>query len=238
MPTALFFAAFFLVFSAAELLFVLGLKYAARRHATFVIDKLMSFRFHHRHWLEPLMGLFGVAVAVTVFTGADTISIIIAGTPALRAFAVTLIPVMALIGFFTLSQAKITIFEKRLHLYVYLLFSVFLYAGLVGLAERHTLAYQNYVRSRLVEPAGRELESAVQARRNQALLSALRADLVAGKCPEADLEAKTGEGARNFILLEGPREFPDPLKGRLCTQGAESILFTQEGGAWRVVDQN
>ncbi len=247
-PNVIFFIAFFLAFSFLELVLIVLLNRFARGHWMFFIDEVIRFQMHHRRALRAFAYGSLLLVALFIFYSSALWPVLSGATPELRWFSVSLVGVMALIYFWMTRRATLLAIERRIHTYLYALFSLFTFAFVVLLADQMYGSYQEWTNETLIRPAVRQVQQTADAQKQAALLEKFRAKVKAGECQSVDYREQASEGLIQFVFVALDPDLIAPdytdgadvgmeLKGQACADGENTFLLKRDGSWYWVISE-
>jgi hypothetical protein len=249
-PLILFLVIFFMAFSFLETVVLFLTNAIIRRNWRVVVDKLLKAIVHHRTLVRvaavgSLALVFGL---ITTFT--PLLDILAGGSQILQLLGAILVVGMVLVYLFSKKPDKIVI-EKRIHLYIFVLFSIFSYTGIMVVAAEGYAAYEASVKESLVTPVVQSIEKDYESRVEDRLMEVVRDMVKDGECPYYDYaDQKDVRGITQFIFMRddpalrtgdiSPRDIRqpgEPLAGKRCVHETVFTL-TPEGKWYEVLEQS
>ncbi|MFH0820613.1 MAG: hypothetical protein V1908_02455 [Candidatus Peregrinibacteria bacterium] len=245
-PNVIFFIAFFLAFSLLELMLIVLLNRFARGHWVFFIDKIIRFQVHHRNSLRWFAYGSLFVAALFLFYSGSLGGVLFAATPELRWFSLSLAGVMILIYLLMTRRASKLAIERRIHTYLYALFSLFLFAFIVVLADQMYGSYQEWMNDTLIRPTVRQVQQTLDQQQKNVLLEKFQAQAKAGECQPVDYRAQEGEGLKQFVFVASDpdliasdyvdgMDISTELRGQACTDGENTFLLKRDGSWYWVI---
>lgn len=245
-PQFVFFFSFFVAFSLVELLLIFVLNRLSRKYWEFVIDHIIRVKVHYGRVFE-VAAIFGiVALLILVYFRTPFFTVIQSTTPVLKVFAVLQLLIMVLIYFTTTRKFTHLALERKVHQYMYFVVSLILFVFIIILADDSYTAYRKFINTQFVTPAVENIQTQIDEQKKESLLKKFSGDLAAGKCSSFDYTQQKGPGLTHFVFVAFDPALAEPsaaplgqgmpsLKGKVCTDGVDSFLITEQGQWYWVI---
>ncbi len=251
LPLLVFLIASFLTFYFVETLIIISLNRLIRTYWKFVVDKLLRAVVRHRNMMRIASFAVISLIIVLLFIYSPLADLLVAGTGVLRFLALILVTTMLIIYYIGSKNLKEVVIAKRIHLFVFLILSLFAFTGVMSIAKDGYVIYEDLISRAFVKPIVSdivsEIEGKYEQRTEEKLLEIFSNDVKNDKCEYYDFAKKTGAGFTQFVFLrQDPTlayEYPEirakdqPLEGKLCIHETK-FLLTPEGRWYEVLEQN
>lgn len=211
----------------------------------FVIDKVLYTVVHHRSLVR--MAAFGsiALIIILLFLFTPLADLLASGSQVFRLLAVVLILSMAVIYWMGSSSLTEVAIERKIHLYVFIIFSLLAFTGVMTIAQKSYAAYQATVDAALVKPIVTTIEQNYEKKVEDSLFTIFRKQVKEGKCEYMDYATKKGSGLTQFVYLKDDPALADKkpsfsskagaLRGQNCVHQTK-FLLTPEGKWYEVIE--
>lgn len=248
-PSIAFFIAFFVAYSLVEALIILLLNRLIFRTWGFTPEKLIKSQelYGQKIKIGTLISIVILLVLLIRFTG--LIGVLQAATPEVKVLAVETFLAMILIYLTTTRPLTRFDVERSIHKYLYVYLSIIVFTFTMLTADRSYASYKDFINANVTATI-RGVEQTLESREKDALVDEFRQQIYRGQCPETDF-TKTSQknGITNFVyvttssdLIRADVSYDDDLdvnkdlRGRLCTDGAQTFLLTDHGRWYWVIE--
>lgn len=247
LPLLIFFVVTFLAFYFVETVLLLALNFCVHKYAIFVVDKLLWAIAGYRTLMR--IAAFGVIslIIVVLFHWTSLADLLVAGTGVLRFLALILVTTMLIIYYIGSRSLSEILIVKRIHLFIYIILSLFAFTGIMSVARDGYVIYQDAINQAFVAPIVENIEYQYHEKLEDRLLNVFRQKVRRGECEYYDFADKQGAGVTQFIYIKTDQtlaeENPEirakglPLAGRSCVLQTK-FLLTPEGKWYEVLEQD
>ncbi len=245
LPLLIFLVIAFLAFYFLETITLFILDSLLRKYWKFVVDNLLRTAVHH-----PIM------IRMTTFGSiAGLVALLFIFTPLAEIFVTknsTLI-ILSVILLFTIliiykigsRNIKKVVFERNIHLYVFIVFSLISFSSIMLLAQRSYGVYEEIINKILVKPIVDNIEKNYEAKVEDRLLENFRSQIKKDNCSYHDYSKNVKRGLIQFIFvrqdLDLAKKNPDIIQEDEILRGKECVhetkfLLTEEGKWYEVLE--
>lgn len=247
LPLLVFFVITFLAFYFIETVLLLALNFFVRKYAEFVVDKLLWAIDTHRSLMRIVA--FGVIslIIVLLFCSTPLADLLVAGTGVFRLLGFILIATMLVIYYIGSRSLSEIIIVKRIHLFIYIILSLFAFTGIMSAARDGYPIYQEAINQVLLGPIVENIESKYNEKLEDRLVNVLHRKVMRGECDYYDYATKEDGGLTQFIFIKNDpalaepkpaeRQKDMPPDGKKCVYETE-FLLTPEGKWYEVIEQD
>jgi len=247
LPLLVFFVVCFLTFYFVETVLLLALNFYVHKYAKFVVDKLLWAVAGHRTMMR--IAVLGVISLVVVFLFCFTplADLLVAGTGVLRFLALILITTMLIIYYIGSQSLSEIVIVKRIHLFIYVILSLFAFTGIMSVARDWYTVYQEVINQAFVTPIVESIEESYDQKLEDRLLDVFRGKVKKGECEYYDYATKNGSGITQFVFVKKDQFLADkdplirpkgePPAGKNCVLQTK-FLLTPEGKWYQVIEQD
>ncbi len=224
------------------------LNFYIRKYWVFVVDTLLRAVVRHRTMMRIASFAVIALIVIFLFMFTSLADLLIAGVRGgiLRFLALVLGTTMLIIYYIGSQSLKEVVIAKRIHLFVFIILSLFTFTGVMTVAQNGYATYEEAINIAFVTPLVTNIEGDYERRIEDRLLEIFREDVKKGGCDYFDYADKTGAGLTQFVFIERDPAFVEldaetravgePLAGRSCIHETK-FLLTPEGKWYQVLEQ-
>lgn len=248
-PLLLFLVIVFMAFSFIETIIILAIKYYLRTHWVFFVDRVMKHVTFH-----PGVMRIAAAASLAILVGAMVLltplfDILVGGDDVLRLMGLILALEMIIVYLVANREISEVTIEKKIHLYVFIFFSITAYTVIMMMAEQGYKNYENKINSSFIYPIIRSIERGYEDRIEDRLIAIMREDVKSEECTFVDYREPQFEGVVQFAYIKDdvalveagyvpgePAPKTEPLRGIVCTHETK-LMITPDGKWFQVMEQ-
>lgn len=247
LPLLIFLVVLFLAFYFVETIILLALNFYIHKCRDFVVDTLLRTIVRHRTLMR--IAAFGsiAMIFVLLFCSTSLADLLMGGTGVLRFLALILIITMLMIYYIGIQNLSEVVIVRRIHLFVFIILSLFAFTGIMGLARNSYQVYQEAINRAFVKPIVDDIEHQYSDQLEDRLFKVFREKAKRGECEYYDYAEKNGTGFTQFVFIkkdpamaeENPeiRKMGEALAGKNCVLETK-FLLTPEGKWYEVLEQD
>lgn len=245
-PLLIFLVISFLAFYFVETVILFALNYYIRKHWAIVVDILLRAVVRHRNMMRIAFFAVISLVVILLFVFTSLADILMSGAGILRLLALILITTMLMIYYVGSQSLKNVIIAKRIHLFVFIILSLFTFTGIMAKAQDGYTIYEDAINKAFVEPIVENIEEQYEQQIEERLFEIFRDKIRNDECEYYDYAKSTGSGFTQFIFIKQDPSLADedpdiiskgePLRGKNCVHETKFIL-TPEGKWYEVLEQ-
>lgn len=248
LPLFIFIVVSFLAFYFVETILLFTLNFYIKKHWQFIVDRLLRTIVHHRTMVRIVVFaiISAIVILLFMFTSLADSLVVSAGAGIFRFLAIILIITMLMIYYVGSQSMKEVVIARRIHLFVFIVFSLFAFTGIMSVARGSYEVYEDMVNKAVVKPIVTEIEKGYEERIETRLLGIFKEEVKEGDCSYNDYAEKTSGGITHFVFVkedpslaeESPKIRPkgEPLAGKECIHETK-FLLTPEGKWYEVIEQ-
>ena len=247
LPTLIFFIVFSIFFSVLELVVILVLNQLERKNWEWVVDVLIRSEVHHKKIIRYTLIIALGVLFIILITSTPLVPILTMASGEFRLFALLLALVMLLIYSINIRKSTKISIEKKIYGIVFFVISLLLYFLIIITAYGSYKSYVEYVNKHFIKPAVTSVETVLEEREKNQLLSEAHQAYQERKCNYVDYTKEQKKILiKNMVLISSEPELAfrdkavnidnpeESLKGMSCTSGEDSMLLI-ENGNWYFV---
>ena len=233
--------------SVLELVVILLLNQLERKNWEWVVDVLIRSEVHHKKMIKYALIIVIGVLFIILITLTPLVPMLAMASAEFRLFALLLALLMLLIYSINLRKSTKISIEKKIYGIVFFMLSLLLYFLIIITAYGSYKSYIEYVNKHFIKPAVTSVETVLEEREKNRLLSEAHQAYKEGKCVSVDyIKEQKKILIKNIILIAQEPELAfgdktvnidnpeESLKGISCTVGEDTMLLI-ENGNWYFV---
>jgi len=248
LPLFVFIVVSFLAFYFIETILLLALNFYIKKYWKFVVDTLLRTIVRHRTMVRIVVFATLSTIIILLFLFTPLADSLVAGaaTGVFRFLAIILVTTMLMIYYIGSKSMKDVVIAKRIHLFVFSVFSLLAFTGIMSAAQGSYEVYEDIVNQVVVEPIVDEIEGDYEKRLEDRLLDIFHEKIKNEECEYYDYAELSGSGITHFVFMKDDPALAEkdpeirvkgtPLAGKQCVHETK-FLLTPDGKWYEVLVQ-
>lgn len=243
-PQIIFISTFFVSFLVIEFLLLFLLNRFEKNHWEFFVDVVIKEEWEHHNMLKWIVGVTGIGMVAYLYLFTSLSGRIIALTTEVKWLAIILLISIIIIYFIGKKKMAKLAIERKIYGGLYFLVSIALFALIITMADQSYLSYKAYVNANISTVIIDNYERLSESENQFRLITKFSKKAYADECERVDYTKKSSDEFLHFVYLKTdpslaigslPENDLNALKGRLCKEGEDALLLTDDGKWYWVI---